>query len=119
MGSGPSFGRRNAELRLADDAWKEAQRKADDLKIKYWNMRLEQGEPLRPSPSLGAALNAGYTHLRVHCAGCKTRALVPLTSIRRRPETALWKLEGSFACQRCSERAPFPPKARIEKVVRS
>ena len=55
---GPSYGRRIAEIRAAADAARDAQRKADEMACKAWNMRMSQeGGPTQPSPSLRAAIN--------------------------------------------------------------
>jgi hypothetical protein len=50
--------------------------------------RLEQTDaglqgPAQPSPTLGDALNAGYTYLEVRCLGCDTHQTVALDIVRR------------------------------------
>jgi hypothetical protein len=72
---GPTRNKRLETLRLAQNAAREAQRKADILACEAWNERMDlDGGPAQPSPSTRAALNAGYRFLRVKCSGCKQRA---------------------------------------------
>ncbi len=118
MGSnGPAWGRRHLEQTAARDHYKRLRQQADAAAIKYWNIRLEQGEPLRPSPMLGQAIDAGYRFLRVRCTGCKQTAFVAIEDIRRPRSTRLWTLEDAMACQRCGS-GPFRPRARLERVTR-
>src|SRR3981081_4816995 len=85
----PSYGRRMAVVRAAADAARAAQRKADELACRAWNVRMkEEGGPAQPSPSLRAALNGGYRFLRVQCSGCKQRAYIDLEQVKRRAGTA-------------------------------
>src|ERR1700704_2235435 len=83
---GPTRNKRLERLRLAENAAREAQRKADVLACEAWNERMTlDGGPAQPSPSIRAALNAGYRFLRVRCSAGRTRAYVDLGSVRRRP----------------------------------
>ena len=108
---------RGVSVRIKDDAAKRAQGVADRLCCEAWNERLAQlGGPLRPSPSLRAAINGGYPFLRVECNACQQSAWVDLTKVRRPPETWVWQLEGSLACQLCRPRSTFPPRTRIEML---
>src|ERR1041385_8932595 len=109
---GPSYGRRIAEIRAAADAARDAQRKADEMACKAWNMRMSQeGGPTQPSPSLRAAINGGFRFLRVQCSGCKQRAYIDLQQVKRRPGTPIWTLEGALACDLCRERNRRAPRA--------
>jgi hypothetical protein len=116
--NGPSRARRFQELRAAEDQWKALRKKSDAAAVRYWNIRIEQRYPLRPSPMLGQAVNGGYRYLRVVCTGCKTIAFVPLGEIRRHPSTRLWVLEDALACRRCSVVTPFTPRVRLERMTK-
>jgi len=99
---GPTRNKRLERLRLAENAAREAQRKADVLACEAWNERMTlDGGPAQPSPSIRAALNAGYRFLRVRCSACRTRAYVDLGSVRRRPASPIWAIEGALSCEPC------------------
>jgi hypothetical protein len=118
VSNGPSWGRRDVLRRQAFDYWREKQREADAAAVRYWNIRMEERGPARPSPTLGAAVNGGYRFLRVRCTGCKQVAFVALEAVQRPAHTPLWVLEDALGCRRCGELAPFPPRARLERVTR-
>jgi hypothetical protein len=60
--------------------------------IEAWNRRLAAGGPVWFSPTIGAALVAGYRWLEVLCPGCQTIATVDLAAVDRYPDASL----GSF-----------------------
>jgi len=117
MGNGPSWGRRWVTQQLALE---HARKRRDTLALacRDWNLRLQHGGTLRPSPTIGEAIDAGYSFLRVACTSCRRRAFVALASMRGPTDTDLWKLEESLACTHCRERVTFPPRARIERLTR-
>jgi len=104
---------------MAAEAARAAQRKADELACEAWNVRMmEDGGSAQPSPSIRAALNAGYRFLRVKCSGCKQRAYIDLEQVERRVGTPIWTLEGSLACQPCRDRNTRAPRATLERLAR-
>jgi len=104
---------------MKDDDARKAQQAADRLACEAWNERLAQlGGPMRPSPSMRAAVNGGYPFLRVECSACRQNAWVDLTKVRRAPETSIWQLEGSLACRLCRRGRGFPPRTTIEMLCR-
>jgi hypothetical protein len=58
--------------------------------------------PAQPSPTLGDALNAGYSFLEVRCVGCDTNQTVALDIIRRPKTTPIHELERYMRCGDCS-----------------
>jgi hypothetical protein len=117
--NGPSWVKRHAAWRVKDDEAQRAQKIADELACKAWNERMMQlSGPIRPSPSLRAAISGGFPFLRVECGACHTSGWVDLTKIRRPPETWIWQLEASLVCEPCRQRMMFPPRARIELLCR-
>ena len=117
--NGPSWGLRHSKWRVKNDAAGKAQEHADKLACEAWNERLRQlGGPLQPSPSLRAALNGGYRFLRLQCSACLQNAWLDLAKVRRPPETWIWALEGSLACQHCRARSRFAPRTKIEMLCR-
>jgi hypothetical protein len=116
---GPTRNRRLEEILLAVNAARDAQRKADELACVAWNMRMKvDGGPAQPSPSLRAATNAGFRFLRVRCSACRTPAYVDLASVRRRPATPIWAIEGALACDPCRGSGRRAPRATIEALTR-
>jgi hypothetical protein len=58
-------------VRIAAQRAAEARREADALACDAWTKRMLAFKgPAQPSPTLGDALNAGYTYLEVRCLGC-------------------------------------------------
>jgi hypothetical protein len=72
------------------------------------------GGPARPAPTIDQCLNGGLSWLEVECNRCKTRASLPLESIRRSRDTPLWKLEASLKCRACRKRRHAPPVHMIK-----
>jgi len=65
----------------------EARREADKLACDAWTKRMLAFKgPAQPSPTLGDALNAGYTYLEVRCLGCDTHQSAALDIVRQGPK---------------------------------
>jgi len=102
---------------MKEEEARKAQQVADRLACEAWNERLAKlGGPLRPSPTIRAAVNGGYAFLRVECTACQQSAWVDLAKVRRPPDTWIWQLEGALACRLCRERSKFPPRTRIQML---
>jgi hypothetical protein len=114
----PSDWKTQAELTAAETAARQAQRAADELACRAWNVRVKQGGPGEPSPSLRAALNGGYRFLWVQCRGCKQRAYVDLTLVKRPPATPVWTLQRDLACRHCRGGNRRGPRATVERLAR-
>jgi hypothetical protein len=114
----PSDGREQAEQTAADQAARHAQRAADELACRAWNLRMKQGGPRESSPSLRAALNGGYRFLRVQCRGCKQHAYVDLAQVKRPPATPVWSLQRDLACRHCGGGRRRGPRATVERLAR-
>jgi hypothetical protein len=118
MGSnGPAWGRR-VELSWARDQWLAKQREADRARCQYWNLRMSERGPAQPSPTIRQAVHGGFPFLRVTCRGCNQTQWVDLRDVKRRPDTPIWTMEGSLACDWCRIRSTFPPKTVIERLTR-
>jgi hypothetical protein len=50
------------------------------------------------APPIARCLNGGYRWLEVQCRRCETRASIRLDTIRRPPNTPIWKLEAALKC---------------------
>jgi hypothetical protein len=90
----------NAES--AHERAKEAAREADAAECLLWSEQMEGfGGPAQPSPTIAQCLNGGYGWLEVECHHCKTRASIPLDTIRPPRTTPIWKLEAALKCRLC------------------
>lgn len=83
-------------------------------RLMAWSVRMEGYGPAQPSPTIGQCLNGGLAWLEVECNRCKTRASLPLSAIRRRRETPIWKLEASFKCRSYRKGRYAPPVHMIK-----
>jgi hypothetical protein len=72
------------------------------------------GGPGQPSPTIGQCINGGLASLEVECNRCKTRASLPLDTIRRSRDTPIWKLEASLKRRSCSRGRSAPPVRMIK-----
>src|SRR5581483_12426825 len=75
--------------------------------------------PAQPSPTLGAALNAGYGYLEVRCLGCDTNQAIALDVIRRPKTTPIHELERYMRCKDCSQVRGYPYKRSHLVALRS
>jgi hypothetical protein len=100
-----------ASVRAAAERAAEARKHADRLAVEAWNKRMLgfQG-PAQPSPTLGDALNAGYSYLEVRCLGCDTHQTVSLDIVRRPTATPIHELERYMRCKDCSQVRGYPYK---------
>lgn len=57
--------------------------------------------PAQPSPTVGDALNAGYSYLEVRRLGCYTHQTVALDVIRRPKTAPIHELERYTHCRDC------------------
>jgi hypothetical protein len=91
-------------IRASAERAKDARRQADVLACEAWNYRmLGYRGPAQPSPTMGDALNAGYSYLEVRCHGCDTHQTVALDVIRRPKTTPIHELERYMRCKDCSQ----------------
>jgi hypothetical protein len=87
----------------------EARKQADKLAYEAWTKRMLAFKgPAQPWPTLGDALNAGYTYLEDRCLGCDTHQTVALDIVRRPKTTPIHELERYMRCKDCSEVRGYP-----------
>jgi hypothetical protein len=60
--------------------------------IAAWNERQGKRMPMLFSPTIGAAVKAGYWFLWVHCPACRTINAIDLRALDRHPDAALTSL---------------------------
>jgi len=83
--------------------------------IEAWNARLAGGQPLLFSPTIRAALSAGYRWMTVACPGCRTCRDVDLAATDRHPDAAVASLIPALSCRNCR---PHAPLAQIRGLAR-
>jgi hypothetical protein len=84
--------------------------------IEAWNARLAGRRALLFSPTIGAALTAGYRWMTVACPGCRTCRDVDLAETDRHPDASVASLIPALSCRNCR---PHPPLAQIRGLRRT
>ena len=120
------FNRRKIEDQRRDAAEKEAgNRRATDAQvledaerlIAAWNERQAKRMPMLFSPTIGAAITAGYWFLWVRCPACRTINAIDLRGLdRRHPYAAVSSLIPALSCRSCRPNAPFAELAQLSRT---
>ena len=90
--------RRATEKQILEDA---------DHLIGEWNERQAKRMPMLFSPTIGAAITAGYWFLRARCPACRTTGDVDLRKLDRHRGAAVTALTPVLSCRSCRPNAPF------------
>jgi len=72
---------------------------------------------IQPSPTIGQAINGGFTFLPGPLHRGKQHAHVDLTQVRRPASTPVWQIEGMLACERCRSTGRRAPRAVIDRLT--
>ena len=119
------FNRRKMEDRRRQAAEKEvAARRATDAQvledaerlIAAWNERQASRMPMLFSPTIGAAIAAGYWFLWVRCPACRTTNAIDLRTLDRHRDAAVISLIPSLSCRSCRPNAPFAELMRLSRT---
>ena len=119
------FNRRKMEDQRRQAAEKEAAtRRATDVQvledaerlIAAWNERQALRAPMIFSPTIGAAIEAGYWFLWVTCPACRTINAVDLRTLDRHPDAAVSSLIPALSCRSCRPNAPFAELVRLSRT---
>jgi hypothetical protein len=119
------FNRRKMEDRRRQAAEKEAaERRATDAQvledaerlIAAWNDRQAKHMPMLFSPTIGAAITAGYWFLWVCCPACRTTNAIDLRTLDRHRDAAVTSLIPSLSCRSCRPNAPFAELMRLSRT---
>jgi hypothetical protein len=119
------FNRRKPEDERGRAAEKEsASRRATDAQvledaeclITAWNERQARRMPMLFSPTIGAAVTAGYWFLWVRCPACRTTNAIDLRTLDRHRDAALTSLIPALSCRGCRPNAPFAELARLSRT---
>jgi hypothetical protein len=84
--------------------------------IAAWNERQAKRMPMIFSPTLGAAIRAGYWFLWVHCPACRTINAIDLRALDRHPDAAVTSLIPALSCRSCRPNAPFAELMRLSRT---
>ena len=110
------FNKRKMEDVRRQEAEKEAAaRRATDRQIledaeqmvTAWNERQAKRMPMLFSPTIGAAITAGYWFLRARCPACRTTGDVDLRTLDWHHDAAVTALTPALSCRSCRPNAPF------------
>ena len=119
------FNRRKMEDQRRQAAEKEAAaRRATDAQvledaerlIAAWNERQAKLMPMLFSPTIGAAVTAGYWFLWVRCPACRTVNAIDLRTLDRHRAAALTSLIPALSCRSCRPNAPFAELVRDSRT---
>src|SRR5215470_8320335 len=119
------FNRRKMEDQRRTAAEKEAaSRRATDAQvledaerlIGAWNARQAKRMPMLFSPTIGAAIAAGYWFLWVRCPACRTINAIDLRTLDRHHGAALSSLIPALSCWSCQPNAPFAELVRLSRM---
>ena len=118
------FSRRKMEDQRRDAAEKEAaSRRASDALLEdaerliaAWNERQAKRTPMLFSPTIGAAITAGYWFLWVRCPACRTINAIDLRGLDRHPDAAVSSLIPALSCRSCRPNAPFAELVRLSRT---
>src|SRR5271157_3221068 len=83
--------------------------------IAAWNERQAKRMPMLFSPTIGAAVAAGYWFLWVRCPACRTTNAIDLRTIDRHPDAAVTSLIPALSCRSCRPNAPFAELVRLSR----
>lgn len=83
-----------------------------------WNALMFAGGPAQPSPTLRAAIDAGFWRLQVQCRHCHRDRYVDLRQVKRPPHTPVHVLEASLFCEPCSAGQRWRRRAHLIGLVR-
>jgi hypothetical protein len=91
-------GRRATDAQVLEDA---------ERLITAWNERQAKRMPMLFSPTIGAAVTAGYWFLWVRCPACRTTNAIDLRTLDRHHDAAVTSLIPALSCRSCRPNAPF------------
>jgi hypothetical protein len=119
------FNRRKMEDQRRQVAEKEAAaRRATEAQvledgerlIAAWNERQAKQMPMLFSPTIGAAITAGYWFLWVRCPACRTTNAIDLRTLDRHRDAAVTSLIPALSCRSCRPTAPFAQLVRLSRT---
>jgi hypothetical protein len=83
--------------------------------VEAWNARQAAHMPMLFSPTIEAAITAGYWFLRARCPACRTTGDVNLRRLDWHRGAAVTALIPSLSCRSCRPNAPFAELVCLSK----
>jgi hypothetical protein len=123
-GAAMGFNKRKMEDARRQEAEKEAAAlRATDRQIledaeqlvTAWNERQAKRMPMLFSPTIGAAITAGFWFLRAQCPACRTTGDVDLRTLDWHRGAAVTALTPALSCRSCRPNAPFAELVCLSK----
>jgi hypothetical protein len=116
--------RKMEDQRRQADEKEAAARRATDAQvledaerlIAAWNERQAKRMPMLFSPTIGAAVTAGYWFLWVCCPACRTTNAIDLRTLDRHRDAAVTSLIPALSCRSCRPNAPFAELVRLSRT---
>lgn len=71
--------------------------------------------PMIFSPTIGAAITAGYWYLWARCPGCRATGSIDLRMLDRHADAAVTSLIPVLSCRSCRPNAPFAELVRLSR----
>jgi hypothetical protein len=108
--------RRAAEKKAAEQRATNPQIVADaERLVAVWNERQVKRMPMLFSPTIGAAISAGFWFLWVRCPACRTINAIDLRTLDRHHDAAVTSLIPALSCRSCQPNAPFAELVRLSR----
>lgn len=108
--------RRAAETKAAERRATDSQIIADaERLVTIWNERQRRRMPMLFSPTIGAAIAAGYWFLWVRCPACRTINAIDLRALARHHDAAITSLIPALSCRACRPNTPFAELIRLSR----
>jgi phage FluMu protein Com len=109
--------RHAAEKRAAEQRATDPQIIADaERLVALWNERQAKRMPMLFSPTIGAAIAAGYWFLWVRCPACRTVNAIDLRTLDRHHHATVTSLIAALSCRGCRPNAPFAELVRLSQT---
>jgi hypothetical protein len=84
--------------------------------IEHWNERQAKRLPMLFSPTIGAAIAAGYWFLWVRCPACRTTNAIDLRTLDRHRDAPVTSLIPALSCSSCRPNVPFAELIRLSRT---
>jgi hypothetical protein len=84
--------------------------------IAAWNERRAERMPMLFSPTIGAAITAGYWFLWVRCPACRTTNAIDLRTLARHRDAAVTSLIPHCPAAHARPNAPFAELVRLPQT---
>jgi hypothetical protein len=83
--------------------------------VEAWNVRQAAHMPMLFSPTIEAAITAGYWFLRARCPACRTTGDIDLRALDWHRGAAVTALTPALSCRSCRPNAPFAELVCLSK----